>query len=423
MVESIERGQTATTETTPRTNDRVMATTLIGAHGLEHMYGHSFAVLVTQIYQDLGLDPIQAGVLSAVRQLTGGLTSVGSGFLVDMFEHRRAQVLAVSMALIGVGYFLVSVSPTYTLILAALVLASAGSSLWHPPALGLLAQRFPRRRGLFISLHRSTGNVGDVIGPLAAGGLLLVLGWRWIMGGGTPILLILALAVYLLLRNVGGPKPGPIDFVSKFGAQLRLLKEAFRGSGMWAIFTVSAVRGMGDRSYVFFLPLYLRDVDGLDMGPFMVGVHVALLAAGGILAAPFFGALSDRIGRRSIIVFLMVVAVVLSITTPLAGGGILMTVSVALFGLFHSSVNSLTQAAAIDEVEGRGLDATFMGLMWGSNAFFGAGAAVAVGALVHVFGWESAFYCAAGLFFVGFLASLVLPSNKGSMARAGAGAG
>ena len=419
MVESVEGSQTTLTESSRRTNDSVMATTLIGAHGLEHMYGHSFAVLVTEIYKDLGLDPIQAGVLSAVRQLTGGLTSVSSGFFVDMFEHRRAQVLALSMALIGLGYFLVSISPTYTLILAALVLASAGSSLWHPPALGLLAQRFPQRRGLFISLHRSTGNIGDVIGPLAAGGLLLVLGWRWIMGGGTPLLLILAVAVLILLWNVGGPKPGPTNFVSDFKAQLRSLREAFRGTGMWSIFTVSAVRGMGDRSYVFFLPLYLRDADGLNMGAVMTGFHVSLLAAGGIVAGPLFGALSDRIGRRSIIVFLMIVAVVLSITTPLAGGGALMTLSVALFGLFHSSVNSLTQAAAIDEVEGQGLDATFMGLMWGSNALFGAGAAIAVGGLVEVFGWESAFYCAAGLFFVGFLASLMLPSNKGSMARAG----
>ena len=60
-----------------------------------------------------------------------------------------------------------------------------------------------------------------------------------------------------------------------------------------------------------------------------------------------------------------------------------------------------------------------MGLMWGSNAFFGAGSAIAVGYLVHFTDWEAAFYCAAGLFFVGFLVSLLLPSNKGSAARAG----
>ena len=416
MVESVEPSQAALTETPRRTNDSVMATTLIGAHGLEHMYGHSFSVLVVRMWEDLGLDPIQAGVLLAVRQITGGLTSVTSGFFVDMFQHRRAQVLSVSMALIGVGYFLVSISPTYALILGALVVASSGSSLWHPPALGLLSQRFPQRRGLFISLHRSTGNVGDMVGPLLAGGLLSILSWRWIMGGGTPLLLVLAISVLILLWNVGGPKPGHIDFVSDFKAQLRSLREAFRGSGMWAIFTVSAVRGMGDRSYVAFLPFYLREV--LDKGFLVVGFHVALLAAGGIVTGPLFGALSDRIGRRSIIVFLMIVAIVLSITTPLAGGGVLMTLSVALFGLFHSSVNSLTQAAAIDEAEGRGLDATFMGLMWGSNAFFGAGAAIAIGVLVNFSGWEVAFYCAAGLFFVGFLASLMLPSHKDSAAGA-----
>ena len=40
-----------------QTKDSVMATTLIGAHGLEHLYGHSFPVLVTALYTDLGLNP------------------------------------------------------------------------------------------------------------------------------------------------------------------------------------------------------------------------------------------------------------------------------------------------------------------------------------------------------------------------------
>ena len=94
------------------------------------------------------------------------------GFFVDIFQHRRAQVLTLSLALIGVGYLLVSIAPSYVLILAALAIASAGTAMWHPPALGLLAQRFPRRRGLFISMHRSTGNLGDWIGPLIVGALL-----------------------------------------------------------------------------------------------------------------------------------------------------------------------------------------------------------------------------------------------------------
>ena len=56
--------------------------------------------------------------------------------------------------------------------------------------------------------------------------------------------------------------------------------------------------------------------------------------------------------------------------------------------------------------------------MWGGNAFFAAGAALAVGLLARSYGWESAFCCAAGLFFLGFLASLRLPSDKRSTARA-----
>ena len=153
----------------PRTKDSVMASTLIGSHSIEHMYGHGFQVLLPAIYVAFGLAPIEAGLLGAVRQLSSGITSTVSGFFVDMVQHRRGQILAFSMALLGVGYLLVAISPTYVLILAALVFASAGSALWHPPALGLLAQRYPQRRGLMISLHRSIGNIGDTLGPLIVG--------------------------------------------------------------------------------------------------------------------------------------------------------------------------------------------------------------------------------------------------------------
>ena len=408
MAEAIDP-QTIAGSQDNRTKDSVMATTVIGAHALEHMYGRAFLVLIPQIYIALGLAPIQAGLLDAVRQLSGGATSMTGGFFVDMFQHRRAHILTFSMSLIAIGYFLVSIAPTFGLILAALALASAGTALWHPPALGLLAQRFPNQRGLFISMHRSTGNIGDWLGPLIVGGLLAVVGWRWIVGGGTPVLLFLAFVIFLLLRNVRGPKVEGTDYRAKFRNQMRDMRESFRGTGMWWIFTVSAVRGMGDRSLLWVIPLYLSDQ--LELSSFWVGFPVALLAAPGIFAGPMFGALSDRIGRKPIIVFIMASAVIFPTTMALGGDGLGMTASVLLFGIFLFSVNSLTQAAAVDVASGKGLEGTFIGLMWGSNAFFGAMSSIIAGVIVEYIGWHAAFYFASGLFFMGFISSLALPGS------------
>ena len=205
---------------------------------------------------------------------------------------------------------------------------------------------------------------------------------------------------------------------------------------MWPIFIVSAVRGMGDVAVLFVLPLYLsRSVaeGGLDKSPFWVGFHIALLAAPGVASGPLFGALSDRIGRRMIISFIMGVSVILPVTIALGGSGAWMTLSVALFGLFHFSVNSLTQAAAIDIAEGRGLEATFIGLMWGSNSASGTIALIAAGILVGGgglerlvgldfdfvgYGWRSGLYFGASMFFIGWLTSLLIPATGGTKRQA-----
>ena len=387
-----------------------MATTVIGAHTLEHMYGRGFLVLITAIYVSLGLNPIQAGLLDGVRQLAGGATSMTGGFFVDVFQHRRAQVLTASLALIGVGYFLVSISPAYWQVLVALGIASAGTAMWHPPALGLLAQRFPTRRGLFISMHRSTGNVGDWIGPLIVSGLLAVIGWRWIVGGGAPIMLILATAIFLLLRHVDGPPLPGVDYKEKIKTQLRSMVDSFRGTGMWSIFTVSAVRGMGDRSLLWVIPLYLSN--DLGFSDFWVGFHVALFAVPGIITGPLFGALSDRIGRKPITMLVMICTGFITLAIVMLGDSWAMTVMVFLFGVFIFTVNSLTQAAAIDVAEGKGLEGSFIGLMWGSNAFFGAMASIAAGVLADYAGWASAFYLAAGLYFFGFAVSALMPGGR-----------
>jgi MFS family permease len=180
---------------------------------------------------------------------------------------------------------------------------------------------------------------------------------------------------------------------------------------MWSIFAVSAARGMGDRSLLWVIPFYLKE--DLGYGNISVGFHVALLALPGIVTGPLFGTLSDRIGRKPIIMFIMAVTGVITLGIIMMGGGWGMTVMVFLFGVFIFTVNSMTQAAAIDVAEGKGLEGSFLGLMWGSNAFFGAIASISAGALAEFAGWGSAFYMAAGLYFFGFGVSALMPRASG----------
>ena len=423
-----------------RTRDGVMATTVIGAHAFEHFYAHTIPFLAAFIIAEFEMGALQVGVIVAIRSIFGGITSTVGGFLVDLFHHRVSWVLSISAFSIGVGYLLMSWASEYILILAALALGSMGSALWHPPALGLLARRFPTRRGFFISMHRSMGSIGDVLGPMVAGAVLagalvwtvgsgsvesnlfaLNLPWnenpaRWrsLLGFSTPIMFISSVIIFVLLRHAGGTRP--VDF--NLGQRIRTnwdgLKDAFRGTGMWAIFTVSAVRGMADRSLVFLVPLYL--VQGLGVAPFQAAAHVALMVGPGILIGPMIGSLSDRIGRRGIIIFVMAVTTLLTLAIIWSGqvaGGYTpwITLFVAIYGILNFSVNNLTQAAAADIAAGRRLESSFLGMMWGNNTFFGAAAAFMIFGPVEWFDWQYGFYIAAAIYFAGLLVSLLIPSR------------
>ena len=151
--------------------------------------------------------------------------------------------------------------------------------------------------------------------------------WRWIVGGGAPIMLVLATAIFVLLRNVDGPPLPGVDYKEKIRTQLRRHGwTPSAGTGMWSIFTVSAVRGMGDRSLLWVIPFYLKD--DLGYGNISVGFHVALFAIPGIITGPLFGALSDRIGRKWITMFIMGATGVITLAIGMMGGGWGMTVMI-----------------------------------------------------------------------------------------------
>jgi MFS family permease len=405
--------------------DRALAATLVSTHGFQHMYGEGFLVIIPAMYQSMGLVPIQVSLISVVRQVVAGITTMGGGVLVDRMQHRRGVFLGLSLSLMGLGYMLVGVVPGYTLILIGLAFASTAGSLWHPIALGLLSQRFPERRGFMLSLHRAGGSVGSTLAPVLVG--LLLTGvielpggrfvdlfapvtWQQVLLGAFPIAFLLGCVIWIMFWRVGDP-PVPSQGAEQrsLGMVLRSLGEVVRQRGLLALLLVAGVRGMGDRTLLLFLTLYLTE--DLGMSFFLAGLHLSLLQGMSIIFGPSWGLLSDRWGRKPVILFIMIASAMITGLMIIFDQGFGLTTLIVLMGTLMYSVNSLVQAAAMDMAEGRHLEGSLIGLLWGNNAVFGSISPIIVGVLASIYGFHVIFPYATVLYLVGVLATVMLPAT------------
>ena len=382
------------------TRDHVAAGAVIAAHSLQHAYGHAFFVILPVIYTSLGLSPIAVGLLGTVRMLAGGAAVVIGGVLIDRLQHRRLLILYISLITMGLSYLMVGLAPTYGLILIALVLASISGSIWHPTARGLLSQIYPRRRGFVISLDRSVGSIGDTVGPLVAGALLVVVAWQRIFLGALPLALAFALLIWIALRRaytwqeLGARKRGESRPLKE---QFRELADLFRTNGrsLLTLLLVAGLSGLGQGGLILWIPLYLQETQG--MGTVGIGAHLALLTAAGIATGPLLGLVSDRMGRIPIILMVLGAKAVLAALMAAFGSGILLTVLVAGMGAFMFGINPLIQAWALDIAEGRKLEGTMLGMLWGNNAVFRGGGPLVVGFVVASLGFGALFWYVAAM--------------------------
>lgn len=396
----------------PTTKDHIASGGVIGSHVLQHMYGHGFFVLLTAMYSTLGLNPVSAGLVGTIRALGSGTASTVGGVLIDRFQHRRLAILYLSMGTMGVGYLLVGLAPTYLLILVALAFTAGAGSIWHPAARSLLSQIYPRRRGFIISVDRSAGSVGDTIGPLAVGALLAYITWQQIYMLALPIALAVVVFLWLVLRGaetyqqLGARKQQ--EEPRSLKKQLTALKEVFKNSGnvLTVLLVVKAVAGFGQGGLLLWVPLYLSQDQG--MSTFMVGVHVALLTGMGIATGPVFGWLSDRHGRVPVILIVLGGKAIIAGLLAVFGTGIMLSILIAALGAFMFGVNSLIQAWALDLADGRRLEGTMMGTLYGVNMIFQGFAPLVVGVVVAAFGFSALFIYVAGMNGLGLLLMVAL---------------
>ena len=392
-----------------------LCATLSAGHLLKHFYQNAFFILVPEIKASLGLSDVGTGAIQAIRSLTSGVVNLPAGMVTDTWRNRLNVILAMSLASLAIGYLIIGITPNYVLILIAVAISGSGTAMWHAPAFGTLAAEYPERRATAMSFHRMGGSIGDTVSPAIIG---VVLGggsfWFLQFSGFTyrevalflvgPALLGAALVAYGY-RNLYGEGSAVGDVRSYFAAAVPLLTNPT----VIGMNFIASVRAFAHGGLNIFLVLYMSE--DLGFSEAKVGLYFSLLTFMGILSGPPLALLSDKWGRRPVIVLGMAAISVLTLAVIPFGTGLYLAAIILALGVFLYSINPIMLAAAIEATES-GTEGTGIALMFTGPAIAGAVAPVVAGFIRESFAMQGVFLFQGVLVGVVAIAALFVPMKK-----------
>ncbi len=411
---------------------------LTSGHGVFHWIAQSFIVVLPEVRDVLlGGSNLAVGSIQTTREIASGLVALPGGILTDVLRRYWGWVMAVCMALFGVGWLLMaaagwqvpgsawlvadqsaqaletssSLNPLgYALLIAGMAVVAIAASVWHLPAMAALSSHFSHRRASVLSFHGVGGNIGDALGPALTGLLLAFLTWQAIISLYAAVPIFLAFAVFWAFRDIGqrAASAAAGQAANTMSNQLAETRLLVRNPRVWGITVVAGLRGMAYIGFIWVLPLFMADVLGLKVDvtegnyeSFVVrGGLIGLLVLVGIFASPVMGYLSDRFGRKLVLIpGMAVLGVITLLMAPFVNGEedlIIMTVLLGALGLFLYSDQPILTAAAMDIVR-EGTAATTLGLL-STARFILSAASPLIATWLYDINHDNVFYYTAALY-------------------------
>ena len=328
---------------------------LTAGHFVIHWFQQFYPVILPAIKSGLNLTNVEVGALTSAQQVVVGLGQLPFGMVADSMVRRRGAILALSLVSMSAAYFLLGV-PIFIWALLGSALIGFGTALWHPTAAASLSNRFPERRATALSIHGTGATLSDTITPLFVGILLANLSWQ--MAAQVQLLpgLLFAFLLWRALAGVFSDSAAPPQRVS---AQFRDVVAVITNRAFLGLSVSTGLLSMARLVILTFLPIYLQE--HLQYSSVALGIHIALLHAMGTLSQPILGLLSDRFGRKAVLLpsclLLGLFFALLAVVPP----GIPLGVVILAIGLFFYTLFIIFNAAVMD-VAGSNVQAATYGL-------------------------------------------------------------
>ena len=286
--------------------------TIASGHFVHDVYSAFLAPLLPLIIEKLSLSLTLAGSLSAFMQFPSILTPF-IGHLADKYNLRYLVILAPAMTATFMSA--IGLAPNYAFLALTLVIAGVSVSFFHAPAPAMVAQISGQRVGKGLSWFMAGGELARSVGPLVA----VWAASTWALEGMFRVVVIGWLTSGLLFWRLR-----EIPVVGRRTGSLQSLLPKIRTLFL-PLFVVIFFRMFMVVCMTIYLPTYMK-LGGSTL--FLAGASLAILEFAGVMGALSGGTISDRLGRKPVLLVITMLAPMLMFAFLNVSGWLLVPVLV-----------------------------------------------------------------------------------------------
>lgn len=151
--------------------------------------------------------------LSTGYMLVNGVLIPASAFFIQRFTNR--SLFLTAMILFTAGSVLATLSPSFSVLLAARMIQASGSAIMMPLLMNVMLASFPvERRGAAMGIFGLVMITAPAIGPTLSGWLIEHYTWRTLFDVVIPIAALTLLFAIFKLKNITPQRPISLDLLS-----------------------------------------------------------------------------------------------------------------------------------------------------------------------------------------------------------------
>ena len=373
--------------------------TMASAHAVHDTYTGFLPALYPELISKLSINNAQAGLLTFYIQ-GASIIQPFIGYLADRVSLKYLVILTPAVSAILMS--LLGKAPSFAIVTFMLLVVGLSSASLHAVAPAVAGHLSGKNLGKGMSFWMVGGELGRTLGPLIVVTAIRFytfegIGWLMVFG------ILASFVLYLRLRNVSARPNGKVSDMSWKEALVKMKPVILPIIGILTLMSLCT------GAIATFLPTFLTEE---GTGLWLAGASLTMVEAAGVLGALLAGSVSDRIGRRNVLLVIVIFSPIFLLLAVFASGW-LRIVFVVIAGFFSISTSPVYMALSQESCpENRALaNGIYNSLSFAIRSL----AVILLGVIGDAYTLRTAYILGAVLVFFAIPFVFMIPKNIGIM--------